>query len=736
MSTPDPVHFDYSAALDPARSAVVEACAGSGKTWLLASRIVRLLLAGAAPAEILAITFTRKAAREIEERVVDWLRELATASDDEARAFLAARHAATDDATLAAARNLYERVTGAQPGLAVNTFHGWFLQLVAVAPLSANLAGTTLAEDGSRRFEELWQTFARKLQREPESPAAQAFVRLLGSIGLGATRTVLRRGMSRRAEWLAMGGDAGIVLDSLEACFNGGADESEVLESIFRPGWDAEFQAYLGFLEQSDLDTDQRQAATLRTAFDTADPAARLAALAGVLLTEKGTLRARKPSKALDKRFGVEAAQRFLGLHAALGERLQGCLAQLQDARNLAFNRDAVAVLAAFLAHLDEFKAARRQIDFVDAEWRVLELLRDDDSAAYVQARLDARYKHVLLDEFQDTNPLQWQILRAWLDAYTDASRPSVFLVGDPKQSIYRFRGAEPRLFATAAEFLESHFAAARLEQDHTRRNAPAIVEVVNALFGAEPEFVPFRPQGSLQPGLPGRVELLPLCASAAAEVEATEGLRNPLQDAAPERIDSRRHDEAEAMASRLAGMFGRVRIREGGAERPLRYGDVLLLARKRSELPIYERALAAQGIPFAAASRGGLLDALEVRDIVALLEFLVTPAADLPLAHALKSPLFGCSDDDLLALAARSESGWRARLLASAGEAGASPAVRRAAGLIESWLPLSARLPAALVGPPAGARSAGSHLRRGRGVCALPGRRARSRACCRRRQS
>ncbi len=198
-----PASQNFSAALDPARSAVVEACAGSGKTWLLASRIVRLLLAGVQPAEILAITFTRKAAREIEERVVDWLRELATAADDAAIHFLAERGAASDAATLARARGLYERVTSAQPGLAVNTFHGWFLQLVAVAPLSANLAGTTLADDGSRRFEELWQSFARRLQREPAGEAAQAFVRLLAGIGLASTKTLVRRGMARRAEWLA-----------------------------------------------------------------------------------------------------------------------------------------------------------------------------------------------------------------------------------------------------------------------------------------------------------------------------------------------------------------------------------------------------------------------------------------------------------------------------------------------------------------------------------------------------
>ncbi len=143
---PDSSHSLILRALDPAHSVVVEACAGSGKTWLLASRIVRLLMDGVAPGEILAITFTRKAAREIEERVVDWLHLLATGSEAQLVSFMRERGVAVSDESLRAARGLYEQVLVAQPGLAVNTFHGWFLQLVDAAPLSANLAGATLVE--------------------------------------------------------------------------------------------------------------------------------------------------------------------------------------------------------------------------------------------------------------------------------------------------------------------------------------------------------------------------------------------------------------------------------------------------------------------------------------------------------------------------------------------------------------------------------------------------------------
>ena len=694
-------------ALDPSRSVVVEACAGSGKTWLLASRILRLLLAGVAPGEILAITFTRKAAREIEERVVVWLRLLATEREESVRLFLAERGVDADARTLRNARSLYERVVGAQPGLAVNTFHGWFLQLVAAAPLSANLAGATLVDSDSRLFDELWQSFAVELQKAPDDELSRSFVWLLNEAGLDSTRRLVRRGMDRRSEWLAFtegrSEPLAFVFDELRNSLGVG-EHATALADFFVDGWAPEFHAYLGLLEMSELETDRKLTVSLSSALASGTIEQRFAGLCEALLTKTGTLRSRKPSKALDKRFGADQAARFLDLHCHLGGRILACLEQQLEERIYAFNQHACRVLQAFLAHVEAFKAARRQIDFVDAEWRVLQLLRDEASAAFLQARLDARFSHVLLDEFQDTNPLQWQILLAWLGAYSDAARPGVFLVGDPKQSIYRFRRAEPKLFAAAAEFLQENFSAARCVQDSTRRNAQPIIDVVNALFLGVPEFEPFREQTSLAGGLPGRVELLPLCAAqddeGAEESVVREGLRDPLREAHSDPVDSRRRREAERLAATIGAMVGVWQVDERASDgttcrRPLRYGDIMLLTRSRSKLAEYERALGAAAIPFDAASRGGLLETLEARDVVALLEFLVTPVADLQLAQTLRSPVFACSDDELLWLALRTEPSWWQRLQALAAQGDAPPRLERAASLLDGWLVAADRLPA-----------------------------------------
>ncbi|MDR1275672.1 MAG: UvrD-helicase domain-containing protein [Candidatus Accumulibacter sp.] len=696
-------------ALDPARSAVVEACAGSGKTWLLASRILNLLLSGAAPGEILAITFTRKAAREIEDRVVDWMRFLATGDDERVVEFLAERGVSASEATLRAARGLYESSMTAQSRLTLTTFHGWYLRLIDAAPISSNLTGCVLVEPDSRSFDAFWRSFVSRLRKDSETGAA--LKRLFDGIGYGAVRALFRRAMDRRIEWMACGEDGTDPAEKILALLGENVGEpGDAVEAFFADGWDADFREYLAFLEANTTKTSQAAAEQLLAALEGEDvpnaPAERFECLRSVVLKKDGTPKQLKPSEALKKRLGAEKTAAFVETHETLAARLGECLERQTAEDILAFNRDACAAFSAFLAQSDAAKRERRQIDFVDAEWNVLRLLGDERTAAFLQARLDARYRHVLLDEFQDTNPIQWRILLSWLAAYSDGIRPTVFLVGDPKQSIYRFRQAEPRLFSAATDFLKREYGAVLCTQDATYRNAKPIVELVNTLFSALPEFTPFRPHASLVGDLPGRVELLPLFEKGEAEAEFTlrVGLRDPLTEPEVEVEDARREMEADALAEKIDEIVGRdglawqiVDKTPEGREvrRPAAYGDIMLLVRSRSHLSVYERALAAAGIPFEVGARGGLLSAPEVRDCVALLEFLLLPLDDLKLAHVLKSPLFACDDEELTRIARHEGASWWRRVQSLAAKSDSSLKIRRATRLLESWLAIANRLPA-----------------------------------------
>jgi ATP-dependent helicase/nuclease subunit A len=689
-------------ALAPGASVVIEACAGSGKTWLLVSRIVRLLLDGATPSQILAITFTRKAAQEMATRLREWLRELATVDDEKAREFLRQREVPESeiDSVLPRARSLFEQLLTHQPSITISTFHSWFLQILRRAPLDAGALGeVNLVEQTSSLVDEAWQLFASRVQREPGSAAARGLDRLFRDCGLSNTRQVLRNFLYRRAEWWAYThGQADPIryaLERIEDDMQVGPDEDVAGQLYADATFCGELAEYARLLERSAARPEQENArlGSLLQACEGGSAGERLQAACGALLRADGE--PRKDTIRSVRRLEAKGP-RFLELHARIAERVQEARRNLIDQENYHYNEAALHCGNAFLEAYRRVKEERLVIDYGDIEWHAWRLVSVSEHAVYMQFKLDARYRHILLDEFQDTNPLQWLTLKSWLEAAVGADmRPTVFMVGDPKQSIYRFRRAEARLFGMAGAYLEEQFGAEKVPQHETRRCPQPVIDVVNRLFGTEPAFDGFEEHAVHYTDKPGRVEVLPLVkADPVLELQPTDAavLRNPLEAPLIDVEDSRRKREADLLVSKIQEIRETWRIAdmEGKEFRAAEYRDVMLLVRRRTHLAIYERALRIAQIPFVTSRYGGLLDTLEAKDIVALLEFLVSPFADLKLAHALRSPVFGCTDEDLKALAVAGgeskEGTWWERLRRVV-SGSASAALTRAHALLARWL-------------------------------------------------
>ena len=683
----------YAVACDPRRSVVVEACAGAGKTWMLVSRVLRALLAGAQPQQILAITFTRKAAGEMRERLDDWLLAFSAAGCDTAARVEALRQrgasAAEAQALAPALGGLQETLLRGGRSVEVRTFHAWFAQLLSHAPLSLLQglqlpASYELLEDASSLHDALFRRFHRRVQDNADLRAD--YLALVARHRRGTLLQWLAAAWQRAPEF-----SRADAVGNVETAVPAAADWWPECAGLADP---AELVHRAPLLQ--DIDRLARQlgatgkakataaAERLRAALEAADAMAAFDSAWAALFTEK-----HEPRKQLGDtplQFSViEALQRVRDM-------------RLQQQAHID-QRQMLGLTRALLTEYAELKRRSGLVDMADLERVAEALLGDSEIAGWVQERLDQQLRHVLIDEFQDTSPLQWQVLHAWLSAYAGAGGgasgqrpPALFIVGDPKQSIYRFRGAEPRVFTAARDFVLSGLDGALLQCDHTRRNAPVVIDALNQVFEDAARldgWGPYRAH-TTDSAAHGSVCRLPgvMRPARAAKTSADGVWRDSLTQARSEAELHLRAAEAGQVAAAVADL-----IHQAG----LKPGDIMVLARKRATLGLVADALAQQDVPHVVAEHLALHESPEALDLLAVLDVLASPGHDLSLARALKSPLFGASDDDLLWLsqAARGDGRavtWRGALLSAPQLP--SPALLHAQTLMQGWLAVADSLP------------------------------------------
>jgi len=688
----------YELACDPRRSVVVEACAGAGKTWMLVSRILRALLDGVEPQQIVAITFTRKAAGEMRQRLAEWLAEFARGSEAQRVEALVQRGMAEAEARAAAPalQGLQQRLLEGGRPVEIRTFHAWFSQLLRAAPMAllqqlGIAPELQLLEDESELMPEIWRGFHAQVLADADLLAD--YQALIDECGRSTVLRWLLAGFDKRVE-LRLAQEQGLLMESV-----GGAAEVSPRFAAAAPldvfdGLRGQLQALAIELGQGRNETMRKAATAIEQALSAQlAPAALFELVRSKLLTKSNT-----PVKALASS----------PLAVALADEVELVLRGLEQEHARALHQRLARLSLLLIASFDRLKHGRGLVDMNDLERGALAVLGNAELAGWVQERLDAQLRHLLIDEFQDTSPLQWQALYAWLSGYSGAGgggsgqRPlSVFIVGDPKQSIYRFRRAEPRVFAAARDFVRDGLGGAVLACDHTRRNAPVVLAAVNtALSEAQRlgEYENFRAHFTEVGAADALEGFLRLDAEEdAAEDEeagvaqADEAWRPSLREARHEPELQRRAAEAGRIAEALAELI------HGQGLKP---GEVFVLARKREPLRVLAQALKNLGIPHVAPEELSLLDAPDVRDLLALLDALASPAHDLSLAHALRSPLFDVSEAGLLLLSRAagavqrlSDEGqgkegrttfWEALL--GADETALEPALQRARRLLQAW--------------------------------------------------
>ena len=676
----EPLKPAQAAAADPEVHAWVAASAGTGKTQVLSARVLRLLLAGARPDAILCLTFTKLAAAEMQDRVMARLARWAGCDDAGLASDLAAIGAPTDAQTLSTARGLFAAVLEASAGLAIQTIHSFAQGLIASFPVEAGITPgfQTLDDRVAALLRRRVLTDALTDTSNPKFLADVAEIAIDGGeTRLHAIMAALSRHGAALAE-LRVEGVEPLLRRALGLADGDGEAATLAAGNAALPL--LKLQQFGQALGRQDGVNAQKLAGKLVAFMMAADKAKLWGDLWLMFYTADNkprVLTGLVPAK-LQKEtpdwlpFCAEIQAQLLILRADL-ERWQ--------ILDFAGRHLRVAVRLA-----QDWRAAKHRagvIDYDDMIAAAARLLGEPGAADWVRFKLDSRIDHVLVDEAQDTNLLQWQVIRALVEEYfsgrgqRDQFR-SLFVVGDFKQSIFGFQGADPQIYA---DMKDDFVGLCEAEPERWKelpltvnfRSVPAILDVVDRVIGhVGPEM--FDPQG-VEPHVAhkagaGLVMLWPpLLPDAGSKDEdyAEDDEAPPLaQDI----------DMARRIAATIAGWLApETALILPASGRRAAAQDILVLVRKRSGLMnALVTALHEAGVPVAGADRLNLAEPLAVADLLALVQFACQPDDDLTLAALLVSPFCGLYHDQLTQLAAGRPGTLWAAVLASEDPTVAAP--------------------------------------------------------------
>ncbi len=650
----------------PDVSAWVAANAGSGKTHVLAQRVINLLLDGVAPEKILCITFTKAAAANMAKRVFDTLAAWTTLDDAALdKAIREGSGLPSGARRRVVARRLFARALETPGGLKVQTIHAFCTQLLHQFPFEANVAARFTVLDEAQQTQLLEQLTLHVLldgARDSESRLGRALAIAMTAAADQTFRDVIRAAIGRRdsiARWVMKEGGVLAAIAALSRAL--GIDPSESREDIENEFFDdspiapSDWSQIAAILAQgSKTDIEQARRFGLLASLPRVD---RVDTYLEIFCTaNERTPRKTVATKAIKDAGLIERLTAERDRVCDLLPRLRAVICRDRSAALLTVTND---VLTRYHAE----KERRGLVDYDDLIDKMLALLTNVD-AAWVHYKLDLGIDHLLIDEAQDTSHKQWQIVRQLVAEFTAGAgvhlgTRTIFAVGDEKQSIYSFQNAAPKEF----EEMRRHFASAHQNAalrfefrkfEHSFRSGANVLAAVDEVFkdklvaaSVSSDAGGFPPHIALPDAAPSLVEIWePEEPDERKEIEGWDAPFDTVNETSP-RVK---------LAKRIARTVKRMvdtGAPVGIERRAVRYGDILILVRQRGEL--FEsiiRALKNEHVEVAGADRLILTEHIAVMDLMALADALLLPQDDLALATVLRSPLFGLSDDDLFVIA------------------------------------------------------------------------------------
>ncbi len=656
-------------AIDPSKNIAVFASAGTGKTHLLIHRILKLLLSDVAPANILAITFTRKAASEMQERLMKVLEDWAGFSDKELIIALKDLAHTCDKLSIAKARNLYETILFSDYDIRISTFHAFCQDILKRFAIHANVpTGFHLIESTENIKQEARESLFRKAQHPDEAHLSDNIHLLLRHCStVNNLNAALDTFIDSQNDWRSfVEGQSDAVNYASENIRRSLFNKQEIIEhGEFYITLRKDLLQYQSYLLLHDNDTNKKNHALI-SKFLNLEPYSdkNIEIITSVFFTKEEKPKYKKPNKTLEKKLGTRNYDDFMVLHERLVALISEQLDLMKKKNLFQLNQAWFYVGNKLLGEYQKLKFNRNILDFDDLEWHTYELLNKHENASWIQYKLDQRIEHILIDEFQDTNPTQWNLLLPLLEelaaSLDENSNKSLFFVGDTKQSIYSFRRANPQLQATASTWAKEKLQAQLLETDLSYRSSPVIVNFVNSIFDnlAEPLIENYTTHQANFTDMWGHVEIFPLIAKEITDNEpkkSTESLntfRDPLLESRGRTELDTHYHEGQMVAKNIKQLIAKpIAIHTSEGTRAARYSDVIILTRNRNHLFSFELALREHGINYRSVSEGDFLSQLEVQDMLSLLTYLIQPHNDLALAQTLRSPCFAASDEDLMQL-------------------------------------------------------------------------------------